>query len=153
MSNQELATDLHKSIIRKFEKPKYTHFFSRQYQCADLADMQLISKFNKGISSLLCVIDILSKYGWVILLKDKKGITVTNASQTILDNSNRKPNKIWVVKGSKFYNRAMKSWLQDNDIEICSAKQKEICCCRQIYQNFKEQNLEVCGFNIKKYAY
>ena len=56
--------------------------------------MQLISKFNKGIRFLLCVIDIFSKYAWVIPLKDKKGITITNAFQKILDESNCKPNKI-----------------------------------------------------------
>ena len=78
--------------------------------------MQLISKFNKGFRFLLCVIDIYSKYTWVILLKDKKGITIANAFQKILKESNRKPNKIWVDKGSKFYNRSIKSWLEKNDI-------------------------------------
>ena len=71
--------------------------------------MQLISKFNKGFWFLLCVIDIYSKYSWVIPLNDKKCITITNAFQKILDESNRKPNKIWVDKGSGFYNRSMKS--------------------------------------------
>ena len=50
----------------------------------------------------------------------EKGITITNAFQTILDESNRKPNKIWVDKGSELYNNAMKSWLQDNGIEMYS---------------------------------
>ena len=67
--------------------------------------MQLISKFNKGSRFLLCAIDIYSKNTWVIPLKDKKGITITNAFQKILDESNRKPNKIGVDKGSQFYNR------------------------------------------------
>ena len=71
---------------------------------ADLADMQLISKFNKGFRFLLCVIDIFSKYAWVIPLKDKKGVSIVDAFQKILDDSNRKPNKIWVDKGSEFYN-------------------------------------------------
>ena len=70
--------------------------------------MQLTSKFNKGIPFLLCVIDIFSKYAWVIPLKDKKAITITNAFQKILKESNRKP-KIWVNKGSEFYNWSMKS--------------------------------------------
>ena len=70
--------------------------------------MQLVSKLNKGFRFLLCFIDIFSKYGWVILLKDKKGITITNAFQKILDESNCKPNKIWVDKGNKFYNKSMK---------------------------------------------
>ena len=82
--------------------------------------MQLISKFNKGIRSLLCVNDIYSKYARVIPLKDKKDIKITIASQEILDESNRKPNKIWVEKGSAFYNKSMKSWLEKNDIEMYS---------------------------------
>ena len=66
--------------------------------------MQLINKFNEGIRFLLCVIDIFSEYAWVILLKDKRGITITNAFKKILDESNRKPNKTWVDKVSEFYN-------------------------------------------------
>ena len=60
---------------------------------ADLANMQLISRFNKGICVLLCVIDTFYKYAWVIPLKDKKGTTIVNAFQKILHESNRKPNK------------------------------------------------------------
>ena len=80
--------------------------------------MQLISKFNKGIRFLLYVIDIFSKYTWVITLKDEKGVTVTNAFQKILKESDHKPNKIWVDLGSECYNRSMKSWLEKNDIEM-----------------------------------
>ena len=65
--------------------------------------MQLLSKFNKGFRFLLCVIDIFSKYAWVIPLKDKKGISIVSAFQIRLKESNRKPNKIWVDKGSEFY--------------------------------------------------
>ena len=71
---------------------------------ADLADMQLISKFNKGFRFLLFVIDILSKYAWVVSLKDKTGVSFVNALQRILKDCNRKPNKIWVDKCSEFYN-------------------------------------------------
>ena len=53
-------------------------------------------------------------------LKDKKGSTITNGFQKTLNQSNCKPNKVWVDKGSEFHNRSMKSWLQDNDIEIYS---------------------------------
>ena len=77
---------------------------------------KLISKFNKGIRFLLCVVDNFSKYAWVFPLKDKKGITITNSLQKILDESNCKPNNIWVDKGTEFYNRSMKSWLAKNAI-------------------------------------
>ena len=82
--------------------------------------MQLISKFNRGFRFLLCVIDIFAKYAWVIPLKDKKGASIDNAFQKILKDSNRKPNEIWVEKGSEFYNSSFKKWLKDNDIEMCS---------------------------------
>ena len=68
----------------------------------DLKDMQLISQFNKGFQFLLCVIEIYSKYTWVDLLEDKKGITITNDFQKILDESKHKPNKTWTDKRSEF---------------------------------------------------
>ena len=80
--------------------------------------MQLLSKYNKGIRFLLCVIDIFSKYAWVVPLKDKKGINIVKAFQSILKQSNsRKSNKIWVDKGSEFCNAYFKKWLRDNDID------------------------------------
>ena len=87
--------------------------------------MQLISKFNKGFRFLLRIIDIYSKYAWVIPLKDKKDIAITDAFQKFWDESVCKPNKIWVDKGSEFYNKSMKSWLQDNDIEMYSIYNEE----------------------------
>ena len=75
---------------------------------ADLADMKLISKFNKGTRFLLSVINIFSKYAQVIPLKDKKVITIVNAFQKILDNSIKKTNTLWVDKGSEFYNSSFK---------------------------------------------
>ena len=80
--------------------------------------MQLISKFNKGIKFLLCVIDIFSKYSWVVSLKDKKGVTIVSVFQKILDDSKRKLNKIWADKGCEFHNRSMESWLEKM-IKIC----------------------------------
>ena len=65
--NDKLAEELHKSIIRKFGKGKVHSSFKDNIWGADLADMQLISKINKGIRFLLCVINIFSKYARVIL--------------------------------------------------------------------------------------
>ena len=65
-----------------------------------------------------------SKYAWVVPLKDKKGVSIVNAFQKILDDSKRKPNKIWVDKGSEFYNNSFRKWLQDNDIVIYSTNNK-----------------------------
>ena len=118
--NELLTDELHKPIIRKFEKRKVYSTFKDNIWGADLADMQLLSKYNRGIRFLLCVIDIFSKYAWVGPLKDKKGIIIVKAFQTILKQSNRKPNKIWVYKGSEFYNAYFKKWLRDNNIVMYS---------------------------------
>ena len=81
--NEQLANELHKPIIRKFEKTKVYSTFKDNIWGVDLADMQLLSKYNKGIRFSLCVIDIFSKYAWVVPLKDKKGISIVKAFQNI----------------------------------------------------------------------
>ena len=83
--NEQLGEELQKPIIRKFKKRKVYSAFKDNIWGVDLADMQLISKFNKGFTSLLCVIDISSKYAWFAPLKDKKGVSMINAFQKILD--------------------------------------------------------------------
>ena len=104
--NEKLAKELHKPITKKVKKGTVYLGFKDNIQGADLADMQLISRFNKRFRFLLCVIDIFSKYAWVVPLKDKKGVSVVDAFQNILVKSGRKPNKIWVDKGSEFYNNS-----------------------------------------------
>ena len=98
--NIKLANELRKPIIKKFNKRKVDSSFKDNIWGADLADMQLFGKFNKGIKYLLCVIDLFSKYAFVLPLKDKKGISIVNAFQSVLNKSKRKPNKIWV--GQRF---------------------------------------------------
>ena len=66
----------------------------------------------------MCVIDVFSKDAWVVPLKNKKGVSIVNAFQKILKESNRKQNKIWVDKASEVYNNSFKKWLKDNDIEM-----------------------------------
>ena len=101
--NYQLADELHKPIIRNFKKRTVYSSFRDNIWGADLADMQLISKYNKGTKYLLYEIDIFSKYAWVISLKGKKGVNIVNAFDKVLDDSKRKPNKIWFDKGSEFY--------------------------------------------------
>ena len=96
--------ELHKPIIKIFKKRRAYSSFIDNIWGADLADIQIISKLNKGTRFLLFVIDIFSKYAWVVHLKDKTDITIAKTFQKILDSSTRKPNKIWVDKGSEFYN-------------------------------------------------
>ena len=120
LQNSQLANELHKTIIRKFKKRKVYSSFKDNICGVNLADMQLISKYNKVSRYLLCVIDLFSKYSWVVSLKDKKGVSIVNAFQKILDSSKRKPNKIRVDQGSEFYSNIFKKFLKDNDISMYS---------------------------------
>ena len=116
--NLELADELHKPIIRKFNKRKVYSSFKDNIWSVDLANMQLLSKCNKRIKYHLFVINLFSKYAFVVPLKDKKGVSIVNAFQSILDKSGRKPNKIWIDQGSELYNHNFKKWLVSNDISM-----------------------------------
>ena len=77
--NLQLANELHQPIIKKFNKRKVYSSFKDNIWGVNLADMQLLSKFNKRFRFLLCVVDIFSKYAWVIPFKDKKGASIVDA--------------------------------------------------------------------------
>ena len=123
--NRQLPSELYKLITRLSFLLKKTKAYS---SCQDdiwgddLADMQLISKYNTGIGFLLCGIDISRKHTWVVPLEDKKGIAITNAFQKVLVESDRKSNKILVDQGSEFYSRSWKLWLRDSDVEMYSSR-------------------------------
>ena len=106
--------------------------------------MQSISKINKGFRFLLCVIDIFSKYAWVVLLKVKKVETITNPFQNILKNSNKKSNKIWINKRSELYNNSFKKWLQDNNIATYSTyNEGKSVVAERFIRNLKN---EICKY-------
>ena len=108
MSNKDLTEELYKPITKKFNKRKVQSPVIDNIWGADIADKKLISTFYQESCFLLCVIDILSKYAWIIPLKDEQGITITNAFEKISKESNHKPSKIWVDKVNEFFNRSMK---------------------------------------------
>ena len=115
-SSTILADELHKPI----NKRKVYSQFKDSIWGVDLADMQSLSRKNKGTKYLLCVIDLYSKCAFVIPLKDKKGISIVNAFNEIIKQSNRKPNKKWVDQGGEFHNNVFEKWLSDNDINMYS---------------------------------
>ena len=115
----QLAKELHKSIVRKFKKRKDYSSFRYNIWGVDLADMQSSRKYNKGTKYLLCKINLFSKYAWVIPLKNKK-ICIVNMFQKIISKGQRKPNKIWVNQGSKFFNNSFKEFLKMINIEMYS---------------------------------
>ena len=118
-ANYQLANELHRQIIRKFKRLKVYWSFRDNIWGVDLADMQSLSKYNKGIKYLLCAIDLFSKYAWVIPIKDKKGTSIVNAFKKIISEG-RKPNKIWVDQGSEFYNNSFKDFFKINNTEMYS---------------------------------
>ena len=119
-SSSILADELHKLVIKKFNKRKVYSQFKDNIWGVDLADIQSLSRKHKGTKYLSCAIDVYSKYAFVVPLKDKKGISIVNAFNKIIKQSNRKPNKIWIDQGGEFYNNVVKKWLSDNDIIMYS---------------------------------
>ena len=91
--NYQLANEFHKPIIRKLKKRKNFSSFRDNIWGVDLADLQSLSKYDKGNKYLLCAIDLFGKYVWVVPLKDKKGVSIVNAFQKIISDG-RKPSKI-----------------------------------------------------------
>ena len=118
VKKKDLAEELHKPIRRKFKKRRVLVGRIDRIWAADLVDMQAFSKFNRGVKYLLAVIDVFSKYGWLIPLKDKTGKSVALALKTIFEE--RKLEKMWVDKGKEFYNKDVKDL-----IELCSTENEE----------------------------
>ena len=113
-----LAEELHKPIKRNFTKRRVFVNGIDKIWAADLADMTALSKYNEGYRFLLLVIDIFSKYGWIIPLKNKQGVTVADALKKIFEE--RRPGKLWVDKGKEFYNNNVKGL-----VEIYSTENEE----------------------------
>ena len=117
---EKLADELHKPIRRKFKTRRVISNGIDDIWSADLVFMDKLSKWNKGYKYLLTIIDVFSKYAWVIPLKDKKGTSITNNFNNIIINDKRKPKYLWVDNGSEFYNKTFNDWLNKNDIKMYS---------------------------------
>ena len=100
--SEQFTEELHKLIIKNFRKRAVYSGFKDSIWSADLADIQLISKFNKAFIFSLCVIDISSKYAWVVPLKDKKGVSIVNAFQKIQKNLTENQTRYGLTKEVNF---------------------------------------------------
>ena len=105
--NYWLVNELCRQIIRKSKIRKFYSSFRDGIWGVDLADMQSLSKYNKGIKYLICAVDLFSKYA------------IVNAFENIIS-KRRKPNKIWFDQGAEFYNNLFKRFSKINNIEIYS---------------------------------
>ena len=117
MSNKKIADELQQPIISKFKRRRVYSSFKDNIWAVDLADMQLISKYNRGIRFLLWEIDLFSKYAWIVPERSKKELLLL---MSILDKLKRKPNKIWIDQDSESYNNSFKKLLKENNIEMHS---------------------------------
>ena len=123
--SQQLAEELHKPITRHFKKRRVMSYGIDEIWAADLVEMQKLSKWNKGFIYLLMVIDIFSKYGWIVALKDKKTESVSLAFDHIFKKSKRKPEKLWTDKGSEFISKHFKDFLKKHDVILYHTQNEE----------------------------
>ena len=110
---EKLADELHKPIKRNFTRRRVIVNHIDETWCSDIVEMQKFSRWNAGYRYLLMVLDVYSKYGWIIPLKDKKGETVAEALKTILKEG-RKPDYLWTDKGKEYYNKHVKGQINPN---------------------------------------
>ena len=101
-----------------FKKTRVYSSFRDNIWSTDLANMQSLSKYNKGVKYLLCAVYLFSKYGWIVILKDRRGIITVKAFQKLISKGCR-PNKILIDQGDEFYNNIFKRFLKINNIEMC----------------------------------
>ena len=123
--SQQLAEELHKPITRNFRKRRVISYGIDKIWAGDLVEIQKYSKWNKGIKYLLTVIDVFSKYGWIVPLKDKKTESVSLAFDRIFKKSKRKPEKLWTDKGSEFISKHFKEFLKTHHIKLYHTENEE----------------------------
>ena len=109
---QQLAKEVFSPQITKFKRQRIIPLNKDETWSADLIHKLSLSKYNKNYKFILTVIDIFTKYAWAIPLKNKSGLSITNSFKTILSEG-RKPEKLWVDRGSEFYNKSFKSLLKE----------------------------------------
>ena len=128
---QQLANELHKPVIKKFKKRRVIVNGMNKIWAVDLVDMQDFAKENKGYKYLLTIIDIFTKYGWIVPLKNKTGKEVKNALEIIFSKNGVPPEKLWVDKGKEFYNKDVKNFLSSDEshpVEMYSTENEEKSC-------------------------
>ena len=142
-----LANELHKPIKRHFTKRRVIAHKVDDIWYSDLVDMQKLSKWNRGYKYLLMVLDLFSKYGWIVPLKTKTGLEVSKAFESILEKN--KPKMLWVDKGKEYYNKNVLDLLAKDKITIYSTEneEKSSVCERwnrtikdKMYKRFTMQN-------------
>ena len=140
--SNELADELHKPIRRKFQKRKVFAKTVDDIWTADLVEMAPLAKFNKGYKYLLMIIDVFSKYGWIVPLKTKTGAAVAHAFKEVFHKSGRIPTRLWTDKGKEFYNKTMKELLKrNNNIILYSTENEEKSSVAERWNRTMKRNM------------
>ena len=116
----QLASELHKPVRRRFDKPTV---FAKQVDdiwTADLVEMSSFSMSNKGYKYLLTVINVFRKYGWIVLMNTKTGKEVAQAFRKLFLNGH--PSPLWTDNGTEFYNQQLKVVLAANNMMLYSTE-------------------------------
>ena len=121
----ETTFTLHKPIRRRFKRRRTIVAGIDQQWQADLADMQHLAKQNDNKKYLLCVIDVFSKFSWVVPIPNKTGKTLIVAFQSILQKSKRTPISLQTDKGTEFKNKEFQQWLKRNRIHFFTTENPE----------------------------
>ena len=121
-----LAKEVFSPQITKFRRERIIPLYKDETWSADLIDKSSLRKYNNNYKFILTVIDIFTKYAWAIPLKNKSGLPITNGFKIVLDESpqggseSRKPEKLWVDRGSEFYNKTFKCLLKEYETKLYS---------------------------------
>jgi integrase-like protein/chromodomain-containing protein len=118
--SEEFAKEIHHQVKRKFKRRQVVVTGLDEIWAMDLASMESFVSYNDGYKYILCIIDVFSKFAWCVPLKNKTGASILKAVKDITSQSGRSPEKIWVDKGSEFYNKEFQSWAKSNNITIYS---------------------------------
>ena len=123
---QQLAKEVFSPQITKFKRQRIIPLYKDETWSADLIDKSSLSKYNNNYKFILTVIDIFTKYAWAIPLKNKSGLSITNGFKLVLSehpqcgSEPRKPEKLWVDRGSELYNKTFKSLLKEYETKLYS---------------------------------
>jgi hypothetical protein len=120
MNFSQYSKELHKPVIRKFQRRVVIANYRDNIWGADIVDFSDYEQFNYGYKYILCVIDVFSKFAWCVPLQDKSSQTVLKAFKEIIRTSKRKPEHLWVDEGTEFYNKLFEAFLKSQDISMYS---------------------------------
>ena len=134
---QQLAKEVFSPRITKFRRQRIIPLYKDETWSADLIDKSSLSKYNNNCKFILTVIDIFTKNAWAIPLKNKPGLSITNGFKTILSEG-RKPEKLWVDRGSEFYNKTFKSLLKEYGTGKAAAGISESASQIELYSTYSD---------------